>query len=238
MLNNIFLSLKIESPIWQKSWFIFLFFILIIISIYYLIQWRTKEIREKQQFENERIRFQLETLRNQINPHFLFNSFNTLAGIIETNPAKAVVFVEILSDFYRELLNYREKNLIYLSEELKLLENYIFLIEQRFLGKIKFELQIPLEIFNKRIVPLCLQLLTENAIKHNTASREFPLVIKIYKLDNYLIVQNIIQLKSSGVESTAIGLENISKRYELLSSEKIIILNEMNIFTVKIPLID
>ena len=113
---------------------------MLIIAIYVFVYWRTKGLQEKQQFENDRIRFQLETLRNQINPHFLFNSFNTLAGIIETNPDKAIIFVEKLSDFYRELLTYREKNLIYLSEELKLLENYIFLIEQRFIGKIKFEL--------------------------------------------------------------------------------------------------
>lgn len=238
MLNKITCLLIIDFSNWQKSSLVLLFLLISLIFIYYLFQWRTKEIREKQQFENERIRFQFETLNNQLNPHFLFNSFNTLAGIIETNPEKAVIFVERLSDFYREMLNYREKNLIYLSEELRLLENYIFLIEQRFIGKIKFELQIPLDIFNKRVVPLCLQLLVENAIKHNIASRENPLIIKIYKSNNYILVQNKIQLKSAGVESIGIGLENISRRYELLSTEKILILNEMNIFTVKIPLID
>ncbi len=229
---------EIDHPFWQKNWFILLASILLIFGIYVFVNWRTKGLQEKQQFENDRIRFQLETLRNQINPHFLFNSFNTLAGIIETNPDKAILFVEKLSDFYRELLTYREKNLINLSEELKLLENYIFLIEQRFLGKIKFELQIPLDLFSKKIAPLSLQLLIENAIKHNTASREDPLIIKIFADQNYLVVQNEILRKSSGVISTGIGLQNIVKRYELLSDMKVEIIDNQQIFIVKVPLID
>jgi LytS/YehU family sensor histidine kinase len=212
--------------------------IAISIGIYLFIRWREQSIKEKQQFENDRIRFQLDTLRNQIQPHFLFNSFNTLAGIIETNPEKAVIFVEKLSDFYRDLLNYREKNLIPISEELKLLENYIFLIEQRFIGKIKFEIQIPLEILSLKIAPLCLQLLIENAIKHNTTSREKPLLIKIYKEDDFLVVQNIIQLKAEEVVSTGIGLQNILKRYEILSKNTLQILDDKENFIVKIPLIN
>ncbi len=236
--NTIRYSFTIDYPFWQKAWFIVLFVFVIMLGIYIFIKWRTRVLQEKQQFEKERIVFELETLRNQINPHFLFNSFNTLAGIVETNPLKAVVFIEKLSDFYRELLTYRERNLINLTEELKLLENYIFLIEQRFINKIKFELQIPLEYFEKKVAPLSLQLLIENAIKHNTASREHPLTIKIYCEGAYLIVQNKIYLKSSGVVSTGIGLNNIAKRYELLSDKNVEIINDGNIFTVKIPLID
>ncbi len=236
--NTIRYAFVIDHPYWQEAWFIVLFVLFIMLGIYLFIRWRTKVLQEKQQFEKERIIFELETLRNQINPHFLFNSFNTLAGIVETNPDKAVVFIEKLSDFYRELLTYRERNLINLSEELKLLENYIFLIEQRFIGKIKFELQIPLEFFDKKIAPLSLQLLIENAIKHNTASREHPLTIKIFCKDDFLVVQNKINLKSSGVVSTGIGLANIVKRYELLSTKNVGITNDGTMFTVQIPLID
>jgi two-component system LytT family sensor kinase len=207
-------------------------------GIFLYVRWREKSIKEKQRFESDRIRFQLDALRNQIQPHFLFNSFNTLAGIIETNPEKAVLFVEKLSDFYRDLLNYREKNLIPISEELKLLENYIFLIEQRFVGKIKFEIQIPLDILSKKIAPLCLQLLIENAIKHNTTSREKPLLVKITKEQDYLVVQNVIQLKEEKLFSTGIGLQNIVQRYEILSKHAVQIIDDQKLFIVKIPIIN
>ena len=148
------------------------------------------------------------------------------------------MFIEKLSDFYRELLTYREQYLISLAEELKLLENYIYLIEQRFVGKVKFDLQIPLDLFSKQIAPLSLQLLLENAIKHNTTSRENPLIIKIYANNNHIIVQNKIDLKSSGVESTGLGLRNLNKRYELISDRKIEINNDQDTFTVQVPLIN
>lgn len=222
----------------ETIWVISFLTLLISFVSYWLYKRQSRIIYEKQQFENERMIFELETLRNQINPHFLFNSFNTLVGIVETNPSKAVVFIEKLSDFYRELLTIRERNLINLSEELKLLENYIFLIEQRFIGNIKFELQIPISFFEKKIAPLSMQLLIENAIKHNITSRENPLIIKIYCEGKYLIVQNKINLKSSVVDSTGIGLTNIAKRYELLSDNRVIITNNENLFMVQIPLID
>ncbi len=229
-----------SSSIWLNTWFIvclvIVFLVLVALSLF--IFWRTKILKEKHLIENERIVFELETLRNQFNPHFLFNSFNTLAGIVETDPQKAVLFIEKLADFYRELLTYREKKFISLAEELKLLENYIYLVEQRFLGKIKFDLQIPLDLFSKQIAPFSLQLLLENAIKHNTTSRENPLTIKIYAKNNHIIVQNKVDLKTSGVKSTGLGLQNLNKQYELISDRKIVIDHSGDTFTVEIPLID
>jgi two-component system LytT family sensor kinase len=239
MLTNIE-RIANDNSIWLNTWFIvsLAFVFLLVLGIGLFAVWRMKILREKQRIENENIVYKLETLRNQINPHFLFNSFNTLAGIVETDPRKAVVFIEKLSDFYRELLTYREQYLISLAEELKLLENYIYLIEQRFVGKVKFDLQIPLDLFSKQIAPLSLQLLLENAIKHNTTSRENPLIIKIYANNNHIIVQNKIDLKSSGVESTGLGLRNLNKRYELISDRKIEINNDQDTFTVQVPLIN
>lgn len=236
--NCIEYEFVVKAPFWKRTWFVLLLILSFGTIIYFAIRRREKRLKEKQKFENDRIRFQFDTLRNQINPHFLFNSFNTLAGIIETDPDKAVVFVEKLSDFYRELLNYREKSVITIKEELNLLNSYIFLIEQRFADKIKIDIFVSEEMISKRMAPFCLQLLVENAIKHNTTSRENPLHIKIYEEQSYLVVQNTIRRKQEQVVSTGIGLQNIIKRYELLSTIPVEIIDDNSLFVVKIPLID
>ena len=231
-------SFIIEAPFYAKFWFISLVSIIILFLFYWFMKWRENRLKVLQQFENDRISFQLDTLRNQINPHFLFNSFNTLAGIIETDQDKAVLFVEKLSDFYRELLFYREMKLISLDEELKILKNYIFLLEQRFSNKIIFNINIQTSDFSKLIAPLSLQLLVENAIKHNTISRDLPLTVEIYSEIDFIVVKNRIQKKNEEVISMGIGLQNIKSRYQLLTNKLVIVESDEFSFKVKIPLID
>lgn len=228
----------IAAPFYSKAWFIVLVVLLILMLFYWLLKWTEKRLKEKESYEKDRIAFQLDTLRNQINPHFLFNSFNTLAGIIETDQDKAVLFVEKLSDFYRELLFFREKSLISLKDELNLLMNYIFLIEQRFSNKIVFDININEFYYDKQIAPLSLQLLVENCIKHNTISRDMPLKVEIYIEFNFIVVKNSIQKKNEEIVSMGIGLQNIKSRYQILTDKSVIVENTDLSFTVKIPLID
>lgn len=228
---------EIKSPFWTQFWFIFLSAIGVIICLYYLLKWRENQLKVKENYEKDRIAFQLDTLRNQINPHFLFNSFNALIGIIETDQDKAVLFVEKMSDFYRELLFYREKSLITIEEEVRLLMNYIFLLEQRFGNKIIFNITISNDDLKKMIAPLSLQLLVENAIKHNMATRENPLVVDVYCDEKYIIVKNVIQRKRDDVVSMGIGLLNIKNRYQILSNDTVIVDENEQFFIVKIPLI-
>lgn len=228
---------EIKSPYWTKFWFILIVSILVLVALYYLLKWREKQLKVKENYEKDRIAFQLDTLRNQINPHFLFNSFNALIGIIETDQEKAVLFVEKMSDFYRELLFYREKSLISIEEEVRLLMNYIFLLEQRFGNKIIFNISISPEDLKKLIAPLSLQLLVENAIKHNMATREHPLTVDIYCDEKYIIVKNLIQRKREDVVSMGIGLLNIKNRYLILSDDTVVVEENEEYFIVKIPLI-
>lgn len=231
-------TFTIASPFYTKAWFIILVLSIFIFIFYRLLKWTENRLKEKERYEKDRISFQLDTLRNQINPHFLFNSFNTLAGIIETDQEKAVLFVEKLSDFYRELLFFREKSLISLKDELNLLMNYIFLIEQRFSNKIIFNINIDEFYYDKQIAPLSLQLLVENCIKHNTISRDMPLKVEIYIEFNFIVVKNSIQKKNEEIVSMGIGLQNIKSRYQILTDKSVIVENTDLSFTVKIPLID
>lgn len=231
-------SFSIATPFYSKTWFIVLSIISVLLLFYWLLKWSESRLKEKERYEKDRIAFQLDTLRNQINPHFLFNSFNTLAGIIETDQEKAVLFVEKLSDFYRELLFYREKSLIPLRDELSLLMNYIFLIEQRFSDKINFNININDTLLDSQIAPLSLQLLVENAIKHNSISRDIPLKVEIFTEPHFIVVRNTIQKKNEEIVSMGIGLQNIKSRYHILTNKSVIVLEDEDFFVVKIPLID
>ncbi|MFN5705882.1 MAG: histidine kinase, partial [bacterium] len=171
---------NIQKPFWLSTWFIILVVIALIFIVFIFLKYRIKQLKRKEQYERDRVKFELDTLRNQINPHFLFNSFNTLMGLIEIDSDRAVKYVEHLSDFYRELLNQRDSDVISLDREIELLKNYIYILDQRFGNKLVVSIDIPSMFLNKSIAALSLQLLVENAIKHNEISREYPLEIYIH----------------------------------------------------------
>jgi LytS/YehU family sensor histidine kinase len=177
-------------------------------------------------------------LRNQVNPHFLFNSFNTLISIIEDDPQLAVEYVEQLSDFFRNIVNYRDKDIIPLKEELGLLHTYLFIQQKRFGSSLRLQINVSdVEKNETFIPPLTLQLLGENAIKHNAVSKETPLTINIFIQNERLLVQNNINAKISQAPGAGMGLQNIVNRYTLLSKQKVIIKNTNNNFTVSLPLL-
>ncbi|AYD48265.1 sensor histidine kinase [Arachidicoccus soli] len=190
---------------------------------------------EKTKIDN--LNAQFEILKQQVNPHFLFNSLNTLKSMVEMQDEKAAHFIVMLSDFYRFSLERKESNLISFEEELKTLKAYMFLLEARFEDGIQLHISIDQRALESLLPPFCLQLLIENCIKHNIISIEQPLLIEIYKEKEFIVIQNNLQLKRSIDNSTGIGLDNITQRYKQAFHKQVEIIRTEKIFKVKLPLV-
>lgn len=206
-------------------------------AIYYNIRLK-KSIRQEERSKQAIVQAQLDALRNQAQPHFFFNTLNTLRDIIDQNSKEdAKDFVDKLSDIYRFLLEAGNANLISLREELKFAKAYIHIQSERFGANLKLNWDIPETSYESMIVPMSLQLLLENAIKHNVISKAKPLIINVVVKENRLMVDNRIQPKSTQLPSTKVGLANIEKRYALISGESLEINNDGNRFIVSLPLV-
>lgn len=231
-------NFEIAPPFWQTWWFRTLMALVIALSLLMIIRRRETRLRKLDLLQKEKIEFQFETLKNQVNPHFLFNSFNTLVNVIETEPKLAVEYVQKLSEFFRSIVSYRDKNLITLDEELLLLENYIFIQRERYGSNLKINIDLQKELSTSySIPPLTLQLLAENALKHNAISRETPLEISLYIEGERLYIKNNINRKLSKETSSGMGLQNIIGRYRLLTKEKVEIEETATTFVVSLPLL-
>ena len=180
---------------------------------------------------------QFESLKNQIDPHFLFNSLNVLSSLIEENPDNAQKFTTSLSKIYRYVLEQKDKELVSVSEELAFAKTYMNLLKMRFENSITYELPEGFDNPDAKVVPLSLQLLLENTIKHNVVSEQKPLHIKIYIENNYLIVENNLQKKEVLQDRRGVGLQNIVNRYGLISEHKMHIEESPTFFKVKIPIL-
>jgi ligand-binding sensor domain-containing protein/uncharacterized membrane-anchored protein YhcB (DUF1043 family) len=229
---------QIKKPIWQQWWFIIIGLILAISIVGYSVTYRIKIRESKLALRQEQTQVQLDTLRNQINPHFLFNSFNALINAIHQDKEVAVDYVEKLSDYYRQILENQTKQVILLSEELDLVNNYLFLQKQRFADNLITSITLDNEVLKTCIPPMTLQLLVENAIKHNSISKSSPLRIEIFNQENQLFVKNIISPKIHPEKSTGVGLQNIKSRYSLLFSKQIKVSKSDTHFEVILPIID
>lgn len=179
---------------------------------------------------------QYELLKQQVNPHFLFNSLNTLKSMVDINDPMSSDFILKLSDFYRFTLESRKMDLISLREELQILDSYVYLLKARFEDGFVLENEVDAKQYDAAIPPFTLQLLIENCIKHNVVSLDKPLVIKLYTEENFLVIENKIQLKR-GALSTGVGLDNINQRFMHLLHKEIEIDKTETIFKVKIPTI-
>lgn len=201
----------------------------------FFINWRESAVTAEK-LKRENIAARYESLKNQVNPHFLFNSLNALTNLVYEDQDKAVKFIKQLSEVYRYVLDTRDKEMVPLVSEMEFMNSYMFLQKIRFGNKLRLNVNVsPDGLF---IAPLALQMLVENAIKHNVVSEEDPLSIHIYIEGEYVVVSNNIQERtSSGEVSSGIGLENIQKRYEFLTSRKVSIENDGKDFIVKLPLI-
>ena len=194
-------------------------------------------VEEKEMLKRESVSAQLNALRTQVNPHFLFNNLNTLSSIIPEDPQQAVDFVQQLSKVYRHILEVKDEKSIPLKDELDVLKAYAFLLQTRFGHNIEIDINVADEKLQKRIVPLSLQLLMENAIKHNIVSADKPLKIEVYAENGSLVVSNNLQKKNQLHESTGIGLDNIRNRYKLLGDKTVQVTESGSNFTVSIPLL-
>lgn len=215
---------------------VILLFGLVVLSknLRYKIQ-RQTDIEEKEKLIKQNLQNELTALKNQINPHFLFNSLNSLNSLIRENK-EATTFVNQLSFMYRYILQSGYQNLVTVKEELKFIESYVFLIKTRYRNKFAIEIDINENALSSEIPVLAVQLLVENAVKHNEISNRNPLLVRVYVEGDFLIVENKIRPRSTFVDSTGQGLANIDKRYMLLKEKNILISNENNIFRVKLPL--
>ena len=206
-------------------------------SIYFMHQLRYS-VEETEKLKREGLKAELNALKTQVNPHFLFNNLNTLVSVIPENPKLAVDFVQQLSKLYRHILEVKDEQSILLQDELDVLKAYAFLLQTRFGNNLDVIINVPTERLKKRIVPLSLQILMENAIKHNIVSSDKPLKIEVTAFNGKLVVSNNLQRKNQVNESTGIGLDNIRNRYKLLGNEQVEVTESGSNFTVSIPLIE
>lgn len=228
----------IKKPFWLQWWFLALALVITAGLIYALIKWRSNQARLKQQAEKERIQLQYDILKTQVNPHFLFNSFNALLNVVEDDPKEASAMIMNLSTFYRKMTAYRGKDLITVEEELELLHSYISILQKRFGDALKLNIDLPEKITKQSFIPpLVLQLLAENAVKHNAISLQSPLYININLQDEKICMQNNILPKLSVEAGEGLGLQNIRDRYKAFSNKEVWFGNLGNNFVVKLQVI-
>lgn len=206
-------------------------FIILIIEAIYLYN-------KRKESEVEKEKFKYNLLINQLNPHFLFNSLNTLSAMVYTKaPDESVDYIEKLSDFYRYVLNYESKNLIPLKEGIEIVNKYGDILKTRFQDSFILNIDLKEKDYNKKILFMSLQLLVENTVKHNIASKEKPLIVNIYSENNFIVVSNNKIIRTDNVVSTGIGLDNLNERYKIVANKEIKVIDDKETFTVKIPMI-
>jgi hypothetical protein len=203
--------------------------------IFIILLWQTS-LRREQKLREENLIFQNETLKNQINPHFLFNSLNTLSSLIYARPEDAEKFINKLSSIYRYILDNSRKDKVSLQTELEFITDYFELHKVRDKEKILLKIDTP-DVTGFDIIPVSLQILIENAVKHNMTTKESPLTVTITIEDQYVVVKNNLQKMSMQIKSTKTGLKNLGERVRLVAKKDLIIEESNDYFIVKVPLL-
>ena len=202
----------------------------------FLIKERQSDRLAFEQLERARVEAELEMLKSQLDPHFMFNSLNTLSYLIENDQKKALLFNESLSDVYRYILMNKQKELVSLQEEIAFANSYFTLVQIRFGAGVQFNTDTG-EGENKLLAPISLQLLLENAVKHNEFSEKNPLLIDLQISNGWVEISN--NLKPKKVKKTSqIGLRNLSERYRLLTGKEVVVEKSDNEFRVKLPYLE
>lgn len=237
-------AITIAAIFYRTWWFQLMVAILLALILYgiYIYRLRHREklliLKAKTQIlEKEKALVMYESLKQQLNPHFLFNSLTSLGSLIQTDQKLARQFLDQMSKIYRYILKSRDIELVPLQEEIKLVEVYVQLQQTRFQEGLKLCIEVGEEYADRKIVPVTLQNLVENAIKHNIIDKETPLVVEIYPTQDYLVVRNNMQKKSFVETSNKQGLLSMRSLYRYLTSKQVVITEADNYFTVKIPLI-
>ena len=212
-----------------------LFISLIFTAIGFFFAWKNSVI-QTEKLKTEMMTYKYESLRNQINPHFFFNSLNVLSDLVYDDQEMAIKFIRQLSDLFRYVLDSRDKELVPLSAELEFIESFAFLLRTRFGEKLQIEVEVQSHP-REYIVPMTLQLLIENAVKHNEVSGSFPLRITVRKKGDYLEIENGFRPKSVGDDSKKTGLKNIMQQFAFFSNRPIEIIPSEESFLVRVPIL-
>ncbi|UOY06179.1 histidine kinase [Muricauda sp. SCSIO 64092] len=216
-------------------YFLVMLVLLVVSRMIVLRNQSKKDAVEKERLKQQSLESELAALRNQINPHFLFNSLNSLSFLVRKDKKAAVEFIGKLSFLYRYILQSKDQELITIKKELKFLESYIFLISQRYHENFSAKIAIDPLLHQNKIPTLALQLLVENAVKHNEISTDNPLGVNIFNEGTWIVVKNKLQPRTGNIESTNTGLSNLNTRFRLYMDKDIAITKEDGCFTVKIP---
>lgn len=239
-------DLPLEKFFNERMIWIHLFYIILSLGVSTFMQARSFMVKWKQASKTEVTQQRIiagtanakfETLKNQIDPHFLFNSLNVLSSLIEENPENAQRFTTSLSKIYRYVLEQKDKELVSVAEELSFAKTYMNLLKMRFENSLFYELPETAINPEAKVVPLSLQLLLENTVKHNVVSEQRPLHIRIFIEGDYLAIQNDFQKKEVIQSRQGVGLQNIVDRYGIITGRKVLIEQNEKTFTVRIPIL-
>jgi LytS/YehU family sensor histidine kinase len=228
------------NVIWQSS-LIILVCVIFITHVYetvFLVKETESEMIRNEQLERAKVEAELEALKNQIDPHFIFNSLNTLSHMIEDKPIKAKQFNDNLAEVYRYILQNKARDLVLLKEEMSFLQNYFALLKIRFETAVQMQVLVDEGKTDQYLIPpISLQILVENAIKHNEFSEKLPLTIEIKLANDELTITNPIRRKTLRKPSSKIGLQNLKERYRLITHKEIVIMDVENDFIVTLPVL-
>jgi sensor histidine kinase YesM len=209
--------------------------ILIINSFHFFRSWKQAAVNEEK-LKREKLAIEYEALKNQVNPHFLFNSLTALSSLVYKDQERAVSFIREFSNVFRYVLESREKEVVDFATEKKLLESVTYMNQIRYENSLQIIINLS-DSTDKFIIPMALQMLLENAIKHNSISLSMPLKVEIMEENGYVVVKNNLQPKKSEIVSNKIGLENIKSRYKYLSDKDVLVEKTNEEFVVKIPVL-
>lgn len=242
IFNNLYYKLneqETKMSVFQNQMFatVLVIIVSLVLEIRHYVEKLKISIAEKEKLEREFLRAQLEGLKTQISPHFLFNSFNALQSLIEDDATKAKEFVQELASVYRYVLEKRDQLVVTLFDEMQFIQSFIYLNKIRFGDNLMVETQIDADSLNHYLPPLTLQLLVENAIKHNVISTAKPLVIQIIAKGDQLTISNVFQPRAEKLQSTQIGHQNLISRYQLICDSIPTFALIDNLYVAQIPLV-
>lgn len=233
-------DLHLDSLFLAATWVVYVLagaiFNMIFFTEYFIEHWK-ESIRKAERLEREKTQVQFDNLKNQLNPHFLFNALTSLNSLISENQELASQFLQHMSKVYRYVLLNKEKNFVSLQTEADFIRNYVFLAETRFGGALKINFNIAEDAMDRAIVPVTLQILIENSIKHNIIDHEKKLVIDVFTQGEYLVISNNLQRRKTVETSNKQGLDNLRSLYRFLSDHPLIVEETADCFNVKVPLI-
>ena len=234
------LPFTLDSMFLAATWALYIFAASAVNSIFitrfFIDRWK-ESIIQTERLEKEKAQVQFDNLKNQLNPHFLFNALTSLNGLIFENQGLASQFLQHLSKVYRYVLQNKDKNFVTLQTELDFIQNYIFLLRTRFEPGLTINIDVRSDALERAIVPVTLQILIENAIKHNVVDRSSPLSIDISSIGNYLVVSNNLQNKKIVEASNKQGLDNLRSLYKFMTDNPVMIEQTETRFAVKVPLV-